>query len=86
MRSRRSRLAPAAVQPLLALAQAQFADGAPTLARAEEVVTHLFRSLGPELIEGLLHEAHPAPSPEKGARRSVRVGTPATATGSDLAR
>jgi len=71
---------------LLALAQAQFADGAPTLARAEEVVTHLFRSLGPELIEGLLHEAHPAPSPEKGARRSVRVGTPATATGSDLAR
>jgi hypothetical protein len=86
MRTRRPRLAPEAVQPLLALAQTQFAAGVPTLARAEEAVTQLFRQLGPELIEGLLQGALPAPSPEKGAPRSVRAGTPATATATDPAR
>ena len=76
MRSRHPRLPPNAVQPLLALAPAQFMDGAPALARAEEVVAQLFRQLGPALIEGLLQGALPDPPAEKGARRSVRVGTP----------
>lgn len=86
MRSRRPRLDPAVVQPLLTLAQAQFGAGAPTLAHAEEVVTQLFRSLGPELIEGLLHGAQPQPEPKKGARRFVRADTPATDMATDPAR
>lgn len=86
MRSRRPRLDPTVVQPLLTLAQAQFAQGAPTLARAEETVTQLFRSLGPELIERLLQEALTTVAPEKGGRRSVRADSAGTDTGTDPAR
>lgn len=85
MRPRRPRLAPDAVQPLLALAQAQFAAGTPTLAHAEAVVTQLFRALGPELLEGLLQGAV-ASAPEKGGRRSVRAGSAATGTETGPAR
>lgn len=84
MRSHRPRLDPAVVQPLLALVQQQFAAGAPTLAQAEEVIQSLFRQLGPELVEGLLHGAV-APA-EKGALRSVRVGSAATGTGTGPGR
>ena len=68
--------------PLLAYARTQLPADSCTLDQAETAVTELFRSLGPQLVEGLL-QGVPATDPvaeKKGGRRSVRVAGPSATT------
>jgi hypothetical protein len=72
---------PTVIQSLFTLVKSFLPEGvAPTLAHYETAVQHLFRPLGPELIETALHDAAPPEAAKKGGHRSVRVGSPCATT------
>jgi len=60
-------------KPLLDLLIAQHPDAHFTLDQAETAILALFRQLGPDLVEGLLHGAAAPPAAKKGHPRSVRA-------------